>query len=70
MHITQKDLQYLPDEWLEELAEQFDPDGDYLRDGYSPRRIIVENWNAAQSELEDMLSSTLTGTTEEICNHV
>ena len=59
MDITRRALNALPDEWLDELAEECDPDGDLARDGYSAAFIVWQSIEAAdiREQVEEMLST-------------
>jgi hypothetical protein len=62
MNITKADIDSLPDEWLQELADDCDPDGDYSRMGYSARFIVRECFDvpAVREVIEAMLTDLQT----------
>jgi len=59
MDITRKALNSLPDDWLEQLVEECDPDGDLVRDGFSPSFIVWQSIDVPdiREQVEEMLST-------------
>jgi hypothetical protein len=67
MDITLKALRSLPDEWLEQLAEECDPDGDFQLSGFSPQFIV---WQSIDSpDIREQISEMLSTLNEDV-SHV
>lgn len=66
MDITRGALNALPDEWIEQLAEECDPDGDFSQDGYSPAFIV---WQSIDSpDIREQVEEMLSAVNEEFSN--